>query len=51
MYIDHHAEYFWLVMTGLKEKKVYFNTQIRVYHDLFTDGTTNYILQLKILMV
>ena len=35
-----HVEYFWLV---IEEKNLYFNTQICVYHILFTDRTTDYV--------
>ena len=37
------AEHFWLFMTGLKEKILYFNTQICVYHILLTNGSTKYV--------
>ena len=30
-------------MVGLKKKTLYINTQIGVYHILWTDGTTNYL--------
>ena len=30
-------------MVGLKDKLLCFNTQICVYHILFTDGTTDYV--------
>ena len=36
-----HAAYFWLVM--VEGKVLYFNTQIHVYHNLFTEGTTDYV--------
>ena len=45
MYVYHQRGLFWLVMAVL-----YFNTQIRVYHILYTDGTIETMLQLKILM-
>ena len=31
-------------MAVLKEKKLYFSTQIHVYHILLTDGTTDYVV-------
>ena len=30
-------------MAGLKKKSLYFNTEIREHHILFTDGTTDYV--------
>ena len=36
-----HAEYFWLVMAGLKEKFLTLILKICVYHILFTGGTTD----------
>ena len=43
MYIDHPR---WVFLAGygwFEGKILYFNTQIRVYHILFTDGTTDYV--------
>ena len=30
-------------MAGLKKKSLYFNTEIREHHILFTDGTTDHV--------
>ena len=43
MYIYHPRGVFLASYSWLEEKKLYFNTQIRVYHLLFTTGTTDYV--------
>ena len=43
MYIYHSRG---VILAGngrFEEKTLYFNAQIRVYHILFTDGTTDYV--------
>ena len=42
MYIYHPCEVFLVGYDWFQWKILYFNTQIRVYHILFTDRTTDY---------
>ena len=43
MYIYHPRGVFLAVYDWFKGKILYFNTQICVYHILFTNGSTNYV--------
>ena len=43
MYIYHRRRVFVAGYDWFEGKMLYFNTQIRVYHILFTDGTTDYV--------
>ena len=43
MYIYHPHRVFLTGCGWLGWNILYFNTQIRVYHILFTDGTTDYV--------
>ena len=44
MYIYHRRRVFVAGYDWFEGKMLYFNTQIRVYHILFTDGTTDYAI-------
>ena len=43
MYIYHPRRVFLAGYGWFEGKNLYFNTQICVYHILFTDGTTDYV--------
>ena len=43
MYIHHPRGVFLAGYGEFEGKLLYFNTQIRVYHISFTDGTTDYV--------
>ena len=43
MYIYHPRGVFVAGYGRFEGKTLYFNTQIRVYHSLFTDRTTDYV--------
>ena len=43
MYIYHRRRVFVAGYDWFEGKMLYFNTQIRVYHILFTDRTTDYV--------
>ena len=43
VYIYHPHRVFLAGYGCFEEKILYFNTQINVYHILFTDGTTDYV--------
>ena len=43
MFIYHPCGVVLAGYSWFEEKCLYFNTQIRVYHLLFTDGTTDYV--------
>ena len=43
MYIYHPRRVFLAGYGWFEGKNLYFNTQIRAYHVLFTDGTTDYV--------
>ena len=43
MYIYHPRRVFMAGYVWFEGKILYFNTQIRVYNILFTDGTTDYV--------
>ena len=44
MYIYHPRRVFLAGYCRFEEKTLYFNTQIRVCHIFFTNGTTDYVV-------